>query len=167
MPVQIKEASEEQKPVFERLVQLYVYDFSEIEGYDVNSDGLFDWKVFAFDSYWTEPGRVPFLIYVDDNIAGFALVNSFTCLDENRGGKSIAEFFIMHKYRRQGIGRQAAFHVFDRFPGTWEVRQIQSNVAGQAFWRSVIGEYTAGRFEETVLDTESWRGPIQSFSNSK
>jgi predicted acetyltransferase len=164
MIVQIKEASIEQKPILERLMQLYLYDFSEIEGGDVNRDGLFEYKY--LDSYWTESGRFPFLIYVDDKIAGFVLVNSHTYLQKRGEGKSIAEFFVMRKYRKQGIGKMVAFHIFDRFPGKWEVQQTKRNVVAQRFWRNVIGEYTGSKFAETILDSESWHGPIQSFDNS-
>ena len=164
MVIQVKEASIEQKPVFERLYQLYLYDFSEFEGSDVNRDGLFEYKY--LDYYWTEPDRFPFLIYVDDKIAGFVFVNSHSYLHEQGESKVIAEFFVMRKYRKQGIGKTVAFRIFDRFPGKWEVQQTTTNVAAQRFWRSVIDEYTSGNFTETILDNESWHGPIQSFDNS-
>ena len=32
---------------------------------------------------------------------------------------------------------------------------------------SVIAEYTGGHFEETILDNEQWRGPVQYFDNRK
>jgi predicted acetyltransferase len=164
MIVQIKEASIEQKPVLERLYQLYLYDFSEFEGSDVNQDGLFEYKYLGL--YWTEPGRFPFLIYIEDNIAGFVLVKSHTCLQKKRESKEIGEFFVMRKYRRQGIGKMVAFYIFDKFSGKWEVRQMNTNIAAQRFWRSVIGEYTEGNFTETILNNELWHGPVQTFDNS-
>ncbi len=165
MKVQIKAASVEQKPILEQLVQLYLYDFSEIEGFDMGRDGLFETTL--LDSYWVESDRYPFLIYANDRIVGFVLVNSYTCLEENKGAGSVAEFFIMRRYRRQGIGTTAAHRVFEMFPGKWEVRQIQANEAGQLFWRNVIGEYTRGNFTETTLDNDLWRGPIQSFTSGR
>ena len=50
----------------------------------------------------------------------------------------MAEFFVMRKYRRRGIGRQAAADVFARFAGPWQVRQQRSNPAATAFWRRAI-----------------------------
>ena len=73
----------------------------------------------------------------------------------------------MRKFRRMGIGRKAAFQVFDRFRGAWEVLQTRENLAAQAFWRAVIGEYTDGDFEETDVDVEGWRGAVQTFDNSR
>lgn len=165
--IELKEAHKEQMPVLERLIQLYLYDFSEMERFDVNREGLFELKSASLESYWSEPERFPFLIFGDDTIAGFVMVNSYTCLDENEGAKSIAEFFIMRKYRRQGVGTRAASAIFDRFPGKWEVRQIKANVAAHRFWRKVIGEYTDENFTERVLDSTAWRGPVQSFDTSK
>jgi hypothetical protein len=50
----------------------------------------------------------------------------------------MAEFFVMRKYERRGIGRQAAIDLFHRFPGPWQVRQQQTNPLATSFWRSVI-----------------------------
>jgi predicted acetyltransferase len=47
----------------------------------------------------------------------------------------MAEFFILRKYRHQGIGARAAWELFDRFPGRWEVFEIIENTAAQEFWR--------------------------------
>lgn len=163
MIVEVKEASIQLKPVLERLMQLYHYDFSEIEGGDLNGEGLFEYKY--LDSYWTESGRFPFLIYVADKIAGFVLVNSHTYLQKSEEGKSVAEFFVMRKYRRQGVGRTVAFRIFDKFPGKWEVQETKRNVAAQRFWRRIIDEYTKGNFAEIILDNKTWHGPIQSFDN--
>lgn len=58
-----------------------------------------------------------------------------------------------------------AWEIFSRFRGRWEVRQVMENVAATAFWRSVIGQYTSGAFEETLFDDERWRGPVQRFDN--
>lgn len=147
-------------------MQFYLYDFSAMLSGDVNSGGFFDHEM-HLDSYWSEPDRFPYLIYTNSEIAGFLLVNSYTCLAENRGGKSIAEFFVMPKYRRRGVGRKTAIQIFDKFPGKWEVRQIKENIAGQLFWRKVIAEYTRGNFKETVLNDHLWQGPVQYFDTSK
>ena len=146
-------------------MQLYLHDSSEFTGGDVNQDGEFWYR--HFDEYWQEPDRFPFLIYSGDNLAGFVLVNTYTVVLEQGAGRSIAEFFVMRKYRRQGVGRRAAFHAFDRFPGLWEVLEDKNNLAGQEFWRTIIGEYTGGEFSETVLNTPSRIGPIQTFDNSR
>ena len=165
MELLVVEASLEQKPVLHRLMQLYLYDSTEFTGDDASTDGVFTYRY--FNEYWREPDRFPFLIYCGANLAGFVLVNTHTVVLEQGAGRSIAEFFVMRKYRRQGVGRRAAFYTFDRFPGLWEVRENSNNLAGQEFWRTIIAEYTKGEYSETVLNTPSWIGPIQTFDNSR
>jgi predicted acetyltransferase len=74
---------------------------------------------------------------------------------------------VLRKYRKQGVGKQVAFEVFNQLPAKWEVRVIQTNLPAQQFWRKVIADYTKGAFQETVLDNDDWTGPVFSFDNRK
>lgn len=163
MKIELKEALVQEKEIVSHLLQLYLYEFSELEGFDIGSDGLFRYAY--LDSYWVDPSSFAFLIHVNGCLAGFVFVNSYTCLSHSRGGRSIAEFFVLRKYRRKGVGKAAAFDAFNRFPGKWEVRQISENEGGRQFWRKVIDSYTGGKYEEIELNNELWRGPVQTFSN--
>lgn len=93
------------------------------------------------------------------------LVDNEVCVDGNE--RSITEFFVLRKYRKQGVGKQVAFEVFNRLPARWEVRVMQANVPAQVFWRKVMIEYTKGEFQEIGLDNEVWTGPVFSFDNRK
>ena len=146
------------------LFGLYVYDFSEILGLDVGEDGRFD--VPALERWWTEPGRHAFLIRVDAKLAGFALVAERSRLTDREGVHDMAEFFVVRRHRRRGVGVHAAHSLFDRFRGPWEVRQRPENVEATAFWRRVVARYTGGRFEDLVWDDERWRGPVQRFDSA-
>lgn len=161
MNLQILPASIADKPALERLMELYCYDFSAFDGADVDAQGRFGYPY--LDLYWTEEGRHPFLLRVDGKLAGFVLVNKHTLLPNSEW--SVAEFFVMRKYRRHGIGKQAAHFIFDQFRGRWEVAQIASNPEARQFWRRVIGEYTEGKFEEMAFDEEKWKGTVQVFEN--
>lgn len=137
----------EDKPVLRNLMELYMHDFSELTGGDVGDHGLFGYRY--LDHYWTEPDRHPFMIRVGGKLAGFVLVRT-----RRRGDgvaeSSIAEFFVMRKYRRRGVGRIAARRVFAMFPGRWAVMQLSDNTAAQGFWRNVIADYTGGEFTERL-----------------
>ena len=135
------------KEVLRRLIEFYDYDFSEILGWDVNEHGTFGYRY--FDQYWTDPDRYPLFIRVDGRLAGFALV----CAGEPN---DMAEFFVMRKYRRAGIGTEAARAIFEQFPGLWQVRQEEANVGAISFWRRAIPV----PFDETHWDN----GPIQRFA---
>ncbi|WP_200411173.1 GNAT family N-acetyltransferase [Virgibacillus salexigens] len=159
MDVQIKIAQVEQKVVVKHLLELYKYDFSEFDPEDVNDQGLYGYKY--FDHYWTEPERFPFLIRVNGNYAGFALVRKITQEGENPESYfSMAEFFVMKKYRKDGVGRKTAFYLFNSFPGKWEVAEMEENVPAQKFWRKIISEYTRGNYKE--IQKNDWEGPVQT-----
>jgi predicted acetyltransferase len=66
--IEVLKATLHDKPVLRNLMELYQYDFSEIEGEDAGDFGLFGYRY--LDHYWTESGRHPFLIKVDGKLAG-------------------------------------------------------------------------------------------------
>jgi predicted acetyltransferase len=132
------------------LNQLYLHDLSEGAGWDVSEDGRFDDD--DVTGYWQDPRCHPFLIRVDGRLGGFAVVDGYSHLTGQPGVCDIAEFFVLRRYRRAGVGRQAAQLLFARFPGCWEVRQLPSNAAGTAFWLRVIDELTGGRFTNHRVD---------------
>jgi predicted acetyltransferase len=159
MDVELTPIAYEHKSVLRHLMELCLHDYSEFDGADVDEHGLFGYS--RIDHYWTEPGRHAFLIKLDGNTAGFALVRD----SSNTGdAHSVAEFFVLRKYRRKGVGRRAAQGVFDMFPGIWRVHQDKNNVSAQTFWRAVIGEYTAGSFREVSMD--GVEGPAQEFQSA-
>ena len=64
----------------------------------------------------------------------------------------MAEFFIMKKYRRKGIGKSIAEQVFTIHKGQWQIYQKESNRPAQVFWRKIIADYTNGQFKERIED---------------
>lgn len=164
MEPELVPASESDAAIFDALVQLYAYDFSEFMGWDVGADGRFDDRGVAL--LRPDPLRHPFLIRVGGQLAGFVVVDERSRLWPAQPANDVAEFFVLRKYRRRGVGARAASCAFDRFPGRWEVRQTARNTAATAFWRKVIGTYSGGSFRELVLDDERWRGPVQVFDSA-
>lgn len=144
MPTDIVPARFDDKSIVAHLLQLYMYDFSEFAGWDLNDHGRFEYHY--LDHYWIEDGRHPFLIRVEGKLAGFAFVR--TIEEDGVPEHSMAEFFIMRKYRHTGVGEAAARALFDEFPGTWSISQIGQNVAAQHFWQRVITRYTQGSYTE-------------------
>ena len=163
MQVALIAAVPSDEPMLSRLKQLYVYDFSEIMPVDVGEDGVFVGGT-SISSCWVEPWRHAFTIRVDAKIAGFCIVDRRSRLSGNTGVSDVAEFFVMRRFRRHGVGLRAAHLAFDQFPGAWEVRERVHNVAATLFWRRAIDTYTGGEYTEHVHDDERWRGPVQSFT---
>jgi predicted acetyltransferase len=158
MNLEMQTALVTEKPVLQNLLQLCLHDYSEFNGEDVDEHGIYSYHY--LDNYWTEPGRYAFLVRIDGKLAGFVLVRQ---PDPMKADYHVAEFFILRKYRRRGLGRQVAFWVFDHFPGEWMVSQEKGNLPAQAFWRKIIADYTGGAFTDTFRDDADWRGPTQLF----
>jgi predicted acetyltransferase len=159
--ISLSPAATEERGVIENLMQLYTYDWSELGPFDVGEDGRFE--DYPLDAYWRDDWRHPFLLRVDGKLAGFALVAERSRLTGAAGVFDMAEFFVMRRYRRKGVGQEAAFAAFDRFKGRWEIRQRDENVAATAFWRRAIARYTDGKYEEVRWDDGAWTGPVQTF----
>ncbi|PWV94533.1 putative acetyltransferase [Paenibacillus cellulosilyticus] len=154
------------KNILSQLIQLYRYDSSEFDGHALNEHGLYMYKY--LDHQWTDEYRRPCLFRINGEIAGFALVmldvpRKLVKLSEAERTNVIGDYFIMRKFRGQGYGRQAAFELFDRFPGTWELRQTKSNLPANYFWNQVLEAYTGGSYEQQMLEDERWHGPVQVF----
>ena len=149
MNISLLRASKEYKPIFDNLMQFYIYDFSEYIARDVETNGLFA-PYPHLQNYWEEKGKFPYLIRMNDKYVGFVLVKLIE--SEQRTHFSIAEFFIMRKYRRNGVGKAIAFEIFNLHKGQWEVYQKETNKPAQMFWSKVIGEYTKGMFVERYED---------------
>jgi predicted acetyltransferase len=132
------------KDVLRHLLELYLHDFSEFDGRDLGPHGTYGYRY--LNHYWTEPDRFPFFIRSGGQLAGFALIRFID------GSADMAEFFVMRKYRRQGVGTEAARMLFDRFPGRWDIRELSTNTPAQKFWRTVIGAYAS--YEENVTRDE-------------
>lgn len=162
--IEVAPATISERPVLRHLMELYQYDFSEFDRADVTPLGLYDYPY--LDHYWVEPERSPFLVRVDGNLAGLVLVARYNYLTGLKDAWVMAEFFIMKKYRLQGVGEHVARIIFEQFPGDWQVGQINENPGATIFWRKVISLYTKGDFQEYLLNNDNWHGPVQTFTAS-
>jgi predicted acetyltransferase len=159
--LQVRPAGPDDRLPIARMLELYQHDLSDVWDQDLDSHGEFG---YALDRYWRSPACKPFVFKVMDRFAGFALVDDSVRLVGNQ--LWMAQFFVMKKYRRSGVGGAAAGQVFDQVRGRWEVGQMPLNLPAQAFWHHVIAGYTGGRFVEHVLNDERWHGALQCFDNS-
>jgi predicted acetyltransferase len=136
-------------------------------GSDVADSGVFDFEwLHKIHLYWEKPDWHAFVVKVDGKLAGFALVRQCSYLSGDTDTTDMAEFFIMRQYRRRRVGERVAARLFDMFPGRWEVREEAKNLAAQRFWRTIIDRYARGRYEESIVDDDRWKGPVQSFDSS-
>ncbi|HET7862839.1 MAG TPA: GNAT family N-acetyltransferase [Burkholderiaceae bacterium] len=156
----VRLASPEDRLPIRRMLELYQHDLSDIWDQDLDSHGEYG---YALDHYWAAEGCHAFVATMAGRYAGVALVNQAVRVGVE--GLWMDQFFVLRKYRRHGVGRLLARSVFESLPGRWEVGQMPQNLAAQAFWRTVIGEYTGGRFKEQEVRSGSWQGVIQVFES--
>lgn len=141
---------------------LYLHDLSAFtDYYSLGADGL--WRPDHLGD-WLAGGPLQhaLVIVADGDPAGFAFVGQapFAHMTPARDFR-LCEFFVLNRFRRRGVGRGAAFAIFDRFRGEWEVTEVPRNEGAIAFWRRVIGEYTRGGFSDSLEPGEQ----VQVFTN--
>jgi predicted acetyltransferase len=166
-PVAVTQATIPQRALLDRLLQLYLHDFSEYAPLgsphgEVDENGRFAYR--WLDSYWQEADRVPLLIRANSRIAGFVLLNQWSALDQPVD-RVVAEFFVLRKYRRARVGTRAAHLVFHRYPGRWEVPVADYNREALLFWRSVVRSAGAAEIAEHDGDGQRWSGTVLCFTS--
>lgn len=142
--LEVIKAQSKDKEVLFNLLEKYLYEFSKWEKTDINEQGLYDYE--WLDYYFSNENRFPYLIKVDNKLAGFILVSDYPEVPEEETDFCLSEFFIMHKYRRMGYGKRAIFNVLDRHHGKWQLKCHPKNTISVLFWTKVISEYTNGKY---------------------
>jgi predicted acetyltransferase len=93
---------------------------------------------------------------VDGNLAGFVMVFNHRNEGDPETDYQIAEFFVIYKYRRSGVGKQAFFQVLDKHKGRWGLGTHPKNVTAMKFWENSICEYTKGKYESIKSNSNAY-----------
>lgn len=143
------------------MLQLYLHDLSPYSREDLNAQGEYNYPYFT--EYWHESDRQSYSIRLFEKLVGFVFVNSYNILSDSE--YSIAEFFILRLYRRQGIGKIAASEIFNQNPGIWETRVLPTNQGAYKFWKQIIINYAGLNHKELIKGVSGWKGPIFQFNS--
>lgn len=156
-PITLERAHAAHAPILANLLELYSHDLSALFDLEVGPDGRFGYARLPLYCAGAD-GRPAFLIRHGAQLAGFALVRAESPLADLPVDFDVAEFFVLRAHRRHGVGRAAAFALWDGGAGRWMVRVADANVAGVEFWAASIDEYAAGAFTEhrRTLDGRGW-----------
>ena len=135
MEIVLCRAMPEKRDVLFRLLQYSLFEESLTDFNEMNDDALFDYP--WFDAYFTEAEREAYFIRENgsDRLLGFAMVRS-----HEDGRHSIVEFMVIPKYRRRGVGSQAAKACFALHDGLWEVKPAYGSEQAKRFWQKVISQ---------------------------
>jgi predicted acetyltransferase len=126
------------------LLEFYIHDLSDVfPNIELGQNGRFGYE--KLPRYWSEPDRrFAFIVRSGAHVAGFVLVTRGSPATDDRDVFDVAEFFVLRRYRRSGVGRRAAALLWDRLQGKWTVRVCEGNRAALQFWTSVVREYSHG-----------------------
>ena len=152
-------ATADHAPVLSNLLELYIHDLSAaFPGVELGADGRFGYSKLAL--YWSNPDRhFPFLIRLGSRLVGFALATRGSPASDDADVFDVAEFFVIRRYRRSGVGRRAAMLLWKRLPGSWIVRASEGVQGAVPFWRTAVAELTSGAAAESKRpgNPHGWR----------
>ena len=158
MVLELRKAQSRDFPALQQMLELYQYELSDIWPQEADSEAKY-----GYDLERHKQGqRFHAHVAMDEQqYVGFALVAPAAVT--RKEGSWMEQFFILKHYRRAGAGFALAMHVFRNHPGPWEVGQMPSNLAAQAFWRRVIERATSGAYTESRVTEGWWQGVVQQF----
>ena len=162
--IELIPAAPEQQHILANLLELYAHDFSEFRELNLGEDGRFGYSPLPL--YWSEPGRYPFLVRVDGKLAGLVLVRRGSQVSGDDSVWDMTEFFIVRGQRKRGVGTAVAKEVWRRFPGTWEVRVLDANVAARKFWAAAIAGFTNEAPRSTPIEKGGASWTLFSFESA-
>jgi predicted acetyltransferase len=120
----------------------------------LGADNPHEHEIFA--NWFANDQSHPLVILRGNDLVGFALVTRprIPAAGETAADFHMSEFFVRKAHRREGIGRNAATLIFDRFAGEWEIVEYQRHPVSIAFWRRVLTTYAKGKFTERSRNGE-------------
>lgn len=159
-PVHIIPATSPDVSLVQKLWTFYVYDLSRecgsIQGWQSPTDPHF--VPDDITPFFQDADKHPFLIKVDDEVAGFIFTGKIEVLPDI--DTYVHDFFVISKFQNRGIGKRAALGLFKQHAGKWGLGVIPENKRALTFWRNVLTEYTRGCFSECFKTAEELKTSI-------
>jgi predicted acetyltransferase len=153
--VKLTKATIDDYPTIQNMARFYVYDMSRYCGFisdewEFPKNGLYESH--DFKKYFIDKTREAFLVKIEDELAGFVLLNKTGALPDTEW--NMGEFFIIAKFQGKGIAREIANQIWKTHPGKWEVSVIPENERALIFWRKTINHFTEGNYQEAIKDID-------------
>ena len=153
MSMKLIQATAAHTEVLRNLLEKYLYEFGQYDGRMPGADGLYGYR--WLPNYFTDDDRYAFLLMTEEGLpAGFAMVNKHFAYEQDCDW-AVAEFFVLHGYRRGGAGSAMMRELFAKFPGKWEIMYHPNNKASVVFWNRMgaeQGQYRKVQQSEVCYD---------------
>lgn len=140
-------SAKEHRHIVENMFSYYVYDLAESGKWPCGKDGRYNFNPSIISPYWESDNHWPWLIYCDDELAGFCLLRRYP---QDLKRFDIDQFFVLRRFKGLGVGKEAFRLAVAGMPGLWQTRVLLENTPALMFWRSAIGSLTHGEFEEKI-----------------
>lgn len=148
--IRLVEATNKDRELLWNIHQKYLYEMTQY--YDNEMDAAGNYQYGYFDAYFREPARRALLIYSEQNLAGFAMVNPYSYFGDPVD-YIMAEFTIFPMFRKKRIGTEAAARILESFKGSWEIKYSEKNAGAKAFWNKVTYDYNPVRRRYSETET--------------
>jgi len=136
------------------LFELYIHDMAQWFDIELKADGTYSYDT---TKVWSK-GWAAYVARMGGAIAGFGLIASAEEWIGEQGVSDVREFFVIRRYRRNGLGRKMAETLWNQRPGEWLVRVLEENTPAVGFWRETIARYSGNRYREEsrIVNGRSW-----------
>ena len=134
--IQLVHASPENRDLLWNIHQKYLYEMTNYYDDEMDDQGNYPYKY--FNAYFEEPERKALLIYNDQLLVGFAMINPYSYINESPD-YVLAEFTIFPMYRKEHIGGDAAnkiLETYNKLGIPLKEQEALSGVAGYAYCRT-------------------------------
>lgn len=161
--VQLVLLKPEDLPRAQRMARFFLYDMLEYMGsnprWSFPESGYYECQ--TLKEFFINIGKdaFPYFVIYNGELAGFILIDRKHVYPGTQ--YNLSEFFILRKFKGQGLGRYVAEQVFNKHPAIWEVQQMVENCAAIRFWEKVITKYTKNRYTRALKSVPYLKGRIQ------
>lgn len=148
--IELKKVEAKDRQLFWNVNQKYLYEMTNY--YDDLMDEEGNYQYGYFDEYFTDPKRIAYLIYYNNNLAGFAMINPYSYLNKTPD-YVMAEFTIFPVYRNKHIATNVIDSIFQQHAGLWEIKYNENNLPAKMLWNKVCAKYNPTQTHLTEFET--------------
>jgi predicted acetyltransferase len=157
----IEKVPKSQAGVLQNLYSLYLHDLSAYTpSLDIREDGAFHFEELPL--FWKVEGLSPYFIKVDGELTGFFLLLEQPALQQE-ADYCINDFFILNKYRGQGIASKTVKDIFSNRKGTYMIIELADNKPAISFWKHIY-ESLHISFQEKKIEIDGEPTLVQTFN---
>jgi len=136
--ISLKKVQDTEKVLLVNLLQKYLYEMTNFYDDDIDENGNYQYRY--FEDYFVNDSRKAFFIMLDENVAGFIMINPYSYIGEV-SDYVLAEFCVIPKYRGRHIAEETFQILCEMYQGKWEIKYSNKNTPAMKLWNKVTASY--------------------------